>query len=28
MKGAERISLTIDGPTEAVREKILAIEEF
>jgi ABC-2 type transport system ATP-binding protein len=26
MKGAERISLTVDGPTEAVREKILAIE--
>jgi ABC-2 type transport system ATP-binding protein len=26
MKGAEKISLTIDGPMEAVREKILAIE--
>jgi ABC-2 type transport system ATP-binding protein len=26
MKGAERISLTIDGPMEAVREKILAME--
>jgi ABC-2 type transport system ATP-binding protein len=26
MKGAEKISITIDGPTEAVREKILAME--
>jgi len=26
MKGAERISLTVDGPMEAVREKLLAIE--
>jgi ABC-2 type transport system ATP-binding protein len=26
MKGAERISLTVDGPTEAVREKLLAVE--
>jgi len=26
MKGAERISLTVDGPLEAVREKLLSIE--
>jgi ABC-2 type transport system ATP-binding protein len=26
MKGAERVSLTVDGPLEAVREKLLAIE--
>ncbi len=26
MKGAERISMTVDGPTEAVREKLLAID--
>jgi len=26
MKGAERVSLTIEGPVEAVREKILSIE--
>ena len=26
MKGAERISLTVDGPTEAVREKLLSID--
>ena len=26
MKGAERISLTVDGPVEAVREKLQAIE--
>ena len=26
MKGAERISLTVDGPIEAVREKLLGIQ--
>ena len=26
MKGAERISLTIEGPVEAVREKLQSIE--
>jgi ABC-2 type transport system ATP-binding protein len=27
MKGAERIALTVDGPSEAIREKIQAIDE-
>jgi len=26
MKGAERIAMTVDGPSEAIREKILTID--